>query len=272
MGERGVTRTCGTVASGGERIYFETVGRGSPVVLCHGLGGNHGVWWQQVHALAQDHFVITWDQRGFGNSTCTTGVIGPRPAVEDLIALLEHLALNSVHLVGQSMGGWVALGTAVTHPNRAVSLVLTDTLAGVHTPEIAAIVQRSRSTHATSPRPEAFAEHPALSQRFCERDPDRAYLYQQLSSVGNKPDEREVGLTLGETRWPLDKIASLDVPTLVIVGAEDRLCPPSAVKLVADRIPGARFHELPGCGHSAYFEDPATWNPLVLEFLRASSQ
>ncbi|MGH9028936.1 MAG: alpha/beta fold hydrolase, partial [Acidimicrobiales bacterium] len=71
------TRTTRTFESGGERIYFESLGEGDPVVLSHGLGGNHGCWWRVAPALAESHRVVTWDQRGFGNSTRRTGRYGP---------------------------------------------------------------------------------------------------------------------------------------------------------------------------------------------------
>jgi glyoxylase-like metal-dependent hydrolase (beta-lactamase superfamily II) len=125
------------IESDSEQIYFEFWGDSGPVVILgHGLGGNHAVWYQQVAFLSQHYRVITWDQRGFGNSTRSTGVIGPAPAVEDLARVLEHLEVERAHVIGQSMGGWSALGFAIDHPERVISLVLADTTAGIFTPAI----------------------------------------------------------------------------------------------------------------------------------------
>ena len=90
-----------SVASGGETIYAEATGAGRPVVLCHGLGGNHAIWWRQVHAFARGHRVVTWDQRGFGNSTAITGDISIEAAAADLLAVLDELDLRDACVIGQ---------------------------------------------------------------------------------------------------------------------------------------------------------------------------
>ena len=117
----------------GEEIYYEC--HGSPdapvVVLGHGAGGNHGIWFQQVPAFSRDYRVVTWDQRGFGLSTNRHQLANPRVAARDLLAILDHLEVERAHVVGQSMGGWAALGLALAHGPRVRSLVLADTLGGI---------------------------------------------------------------------------------------------------------------------------------------------
>lgn len=81
----------GFVEHDGEQIYFESIGTGEAVVLSHGSGGTHAVWYQQVVVLAQKYRVVTWDQRGFGRSTDVNKQAGPGPAIEHLKALLDHL-------------------------------------------------------------------------------------------------------------------------------------------------------------------------------------
>jgi 3-oxoadipate enol-lactonase len=260
--------TAGWVEVDGERIYYESRGDGDPVVLCHGLGGNHAAWWRVVPELARHHRVVTWDQRGFGNSTRRTGRYGPEIAVGDLLALVDHLGLGRVQLVGQSMGGWVAMGSALRHPDRLRSLVLTDTLAGVFTDEVYAELRRA------SPEVEARAtdggidRHPALGERFCAERPDLAYLYRQISSMGDKPDDAEVFAMLAAMQAPLDALSGIEAPVLLVVGEEDGLCPPGAMRHIAGRIPGAAFEVVPGAGHSPYFECPDRWIAVVGPFLR----
>ncbi len=99
----------GTVACGGEKIYYEVSGDDDlpAIMLTHGAGGTHAAWFQQVPTLAATGFrVITWDCRGFGNSTFTTGVHGSAAAVADMAAVLDATGTPGAHLVGQSMGGW----------------------------------------------------------------------------------------------------------------------------------------------------------------------
>ncbi|HYA67276.1 MAG TPA: alpha/beta hydrolase [Acidimicrobiales bacterium] len=265
------TRTTGSFDADGERIYYESIGDGDPVVLSHGLGGNHACWWQVLPALAERHRVVTWDQRGFGNSTRRTGRYGPEPAIDDLLSLLDHLRLDRVHLVGQSMGGWVALGFALRHRERVCSLVLTDTLAGVFTAEISAATRKAMGGVLGRLSGDTVGEHLALGERFCQRRPDLAFLYQELSSMGDKPDDAEVFAMLGAMKAPLEDVAALDLPVLLVVGENDALCPPSAMRLVAGQIPGADLRVIEDAGHSPYFERPEEWIELVGEFLRRAS-
>src|SRR3954447_12995422 len=190
-----VTRQTGTVDHDGEDIYYERMGSGTGdvVVLGHGLGGNHASWFQQVGPLnAAGYDVLAWDQRGFGGSTRRTGAIGPVVAIEDLRALLDHLELDAVHLVGQSMGGWTAMGFALAHPERLASLTLTDTLAGVMSDGVRGALRAGGGPPAREVDGAAVAEHPALGAQFCRDHPDRALLYQQLASFGDKPDDAEI--------------------------------------------------------------------------------
>jgi 3-oxoadipate enol-lactonase len=259
-------RTTGAFEIDRERIYYETLGEGEPVVLCHGLGGNHASWWRVAPTLAGRYLVVTWDQRGFGNSTRRSGRYGPEPAIGDLVGLLGHLGLDRVHLVGQSMGGWVAMGFALAHPGRLRSLVLTDTLAGVVAPGTAGA---ARADPAPGARPGADEAgfHPALGEEFQRSQPELAFLYQEISSMGDKPPDDEVLAMLGAMRAPADQVERLELPVLLVVGDEDRLCPPEAMARMAERIPGAELRVIEGAGHSPYFERPERWSQVVGDFL-----
>ena len=250
------------VESGGEAIFVEVDGPrdGPAVVLTHGLGGNHAIWWQQVPALvAAGRRVVTWDQRGFGRSTRRGADVGPMPAQIDLLAVLDRLKLDRVDLVGQSMGGWVAMGFALHHPDRLRSLVLTDSFAGVWNDEMA------ESQRAAPPR--VGPGHPALSPRFCEEDPARALLYERLSAFGDKPPDDQILQLLRRTLYGLDAVRSMAVRTLLVCGAEDQLCPPAAMAAMARLLPNAELVVIDRAGHSPYFERPEEWNRAVLSFL-----
>ena len=126
----------GTVACGGEEIYYEVSGDDDlpAIMLTHGMGGTHAAWFQQVPTLAANGFrVITWDCRGFGNSTFTSDVHGSAAAVADMAAVLDATGTPGAHLVGQSMGGWWVTAFMVAHPARAHSLTLSNTVGGLWT-------------------------------------------------------------------------------------------------------------------------------------------
>ena len=261
-------RSYGFVKSGGEDIYYESTGHGDPLVLCHGAAGNHLVWYQQVAALAASYRVITWDQRGFGLSTNKTGVGGPEAAVRDLEAVLTHLEVRRAHLVGQSMGGWAALGLVLAHPDRVLSLILADSVAGIETPEIEAAEDAYLKAARAAPRPETLplGRHPALKDDFWHRDPARAFLYQDLSLL--RQPEATGGQAQRNTTYARDSLRRIKTPVLFVVGSQDEIFPPALIRRAAALVPGATVVEIPDAGHSPYFETPDVWNAAVLSFLQ----
>jgi pimeloyl-ACP methyl ester carboxylesterase len=251
-------------ASSGEDIYYEVAGDAEDVVvLGHGLGGNHAVWFQQVAVLAERYRVVTWDQRGFGMSSNRAGASGPPAATDDLTALLDHLGVERAHLVGQSMGGWAVVGVALRAPERVRSLVLADTIAGIGNEAIGAAM---RTLSRRTVEPGVLGAHPAVGAEF---DRTRAFLYQQLGGFRTELDEADMIGTLFSTHYPAHEVAKLAVPVLCVVGSEDDLMPPAAIREVAAVLADARFVEIPGAGHSPYFEQPDAWNAAVLDFLES---
>lgn len=260
-------RTSGFVEHDGEHIYYETAGRGGvPLVLSHGAGGNHAVWYQQVTPFARDRVVVTWDHRGFGRSTDRSGRSGPDVAVGDLLAVLDALGVTRADLVGQSMGGWTVVGAALGRPGLARSLVLADTLGGFNSEAIAARLPRLPPAGAEASPGDVLGRHPALGRPFCERHPERAHLYQSLGRMGSADPAVILPRLLASTR-DVSEAARLTMPVLCLVGDQDPLFPPPSVHALADLLPDARVVEIPGCGHSPYFEDPRAWNSALRQFL-----
>lgn len=257
-------QSSGCLSRDGDDVYFET--HGAPdaptVVLGHGAGGNHAIWYQQVPVFAQDYRVVTWDQRGFGASTNRHDHANPRTAAADLLAILDHLEVASAHIVGQSMGGWAAMGLAVAHPDRARSLVLADTLGGIP-------VDGWWKARDTAPREGPF-NHPALGNDFCRQHPERAHLYLEIGGLRRDPhaDPLQLLRTLGDVTFDDAQLSALALPTLFVVGSQDEIFPPDWIANAAARVPNARVEVVDGAGHSPYFEQPDTWNALVGGFLR----
>jgi pimeloyl-ACP methyl ester carboxylesterase len=120
-----VAAVSGRVDVGGASLYYEVTGAGSPVVLLHGLNLDHHVWDEQVAPLAHAHTVVRYDLRGSGRSTA-----GSHSGTHagDLKALLDHLELVGVSLLGLSLGGGVAIDFAIAYPNAVRALILVNPL------------------------------------------------------------------------------------------------------------------------------------------------
>jgi pimeloyl-ACP methyl ester carboxylesterase len=259
-----LSREIGFLERDGERLYYESVGNGDALVLCHGAGGNHAVWFQQVPFFARSRRVITWDHRGFGRSTARGGPTTPALAAENLGALLDHLGVGRADLVGQSLGGWTVLRFALDQPSRVRRLVLSNTPGGIETPELREAWQ-SQLASVGFGRP-TLGAHPALAPDFAEEDPARAYLYQMLGGFG-EPDLAKIAPSLLTTSVGRPELAGLACPALFTTGPHDGLFPPPLIRATAALVPGARVEEIAGAGHSPYFERPDLWNRVVADFL-----
>lgn len=267
-------RASGFANSDGERIYFECWGDSSEaIVLSHGLGGSHAVWYQQVVFLSQDYRVITWDQRGFGNSSRSTGIIGPAPAVNDLMNVLDHLDIDRAHVIGQSMGGWSALGFAIDHPDRVDSLVLAATTAGIFTPQIRQTLTDYAASITAAPPPVEMplGFHPAIGTQLLDEAMAQAFLYTQLGSLTEPPTPAEIMPLLMKSDHTA-RASHITCPTLFVVGEYDPIFPPHMIESAAGVVRGSRLEIVQDTGHSPYFERAGRWNDIVANFLQQSSE
>lgn len=250
----------------GISLYYESHGEGEAVVFAHGAGGNHLSWWQQVPHFARKYRCITLDHRGFGASPDVENGPGANAFPEDLRGLLDSLGIERAYLVAQSMGGGTSMGLTVAYPERVKALVMCDTVGAMSDASLTETAQRAREG-----RPQATLDTGAYNPKLRERRPELAFLYDSIrglnpprAQAGGERDPRFIATT--------EKLASLKLPVMFIVGSEDALIPPEVIHFAATLIPGARCVEVPGCGHSVYFEDAPGFNRILEEFLETDGR
>jgi 3-oxoadipate enol-lactonase len=270
----------GTISISGEELYWELVRDAEAgiadqrpvVVLSHGAGGSHAAWYQQIPEVGQRYRVLTWDSRGFGNSTNETNQLAPTNAARDLAAVLDHLEISEAHLVGQSMGGWHVSAFLALFSERVLSVTYADTVGGLWTDDLREAYEDFRAGGGLQGTRELplIGGHLALWAGDVDRDIAHAFLYQALGSFHSPPLDR-----LGEVlEFTIDHSSfdDLDIPVLFIAGEHDQIFPPALLHDSANRIRGAQFVQIPNAGHSPYFEQPGAWNAALLEFLAATAQ
>lgn len=257
-----------TFINDGTELYYERHGDGPAIVFAHGAGGNHLSWFQQVPYFRDRYTCITFDHRGFGRS------LDPRPAEqrprfdEDLAALIDHLELDSVRLVAQSMGGWTCLGYTVTHPERVRALVMADTAGGLTTPEVDAA-----RAEAARQRGDLPLLGGAISPGFRERDPVGAFLYDGIFALNPPRPTTPAGSSpMDRLSVTAEQAATLQVPVLFIEGDQDVLIPPDVIRAAHAAMPSSRLKMVADAGHSVYFERPAEFNRLLDAFLTKVEQ
>lgn len=245
---------------GQSELYYEDVGEGPAIVLAHGVGGNHASWIQQIPVLSQTYRVVTFDHRGFGGSTDTEG-LGRAGFVPDLLALLDHLAIDQAVLIGQSMGGGTCTAFASAHHERVRALVLASSLHAITEPaDVAEIMAAARATTANLSQLDRV-----LDPDFRREHPDMAALYSEIA--GRNRTDRHSLTGAWSVLTPPEAVGA-GKPVLMLAGTKDPLFPIEAVRRAQALVPGAFLVEVEA-GHSVFFERPTEFNDSVLSFLAA---
>lgn len=265
-----------TAAVNGTDFYYEGHGKGFPVIFAHGAGGNHLSWWQQVPAFSRHYRCITFDHRGWGLSLDADDR-GPGAFIEDLKGLVDHLGIEQMFLVGQSMGGLTCLGLTVAHPERVSGLVMANTFAGMRREVwLASDDQLRAQVQSVWQRRREDGVKRALGKKFAGANRDRAFLYKQIRMLNEHGPNRlqtdvQVRRLRALERTPdtgitRETLASLSTPVLFIGGEHDEVMPVSLMTVAQTLIPDAQMAVVPDADHSVYFEEPELFNRLVLDF------
>jgi pimeloyl-ACP methyl ester carboxylesterase len=266
-------RTAGRLKRPFGDLYYEISGSGPALLFAHGLGGNHLSWWQQVAHFAPRYTCVTFAHRGFAPSDPVAG--GPDPAdyAGDLAALIDHLKLGDVRLVGQSMGGWTVLEYALAEPARVKALVLSSTSGTLDRRTCDPSGGRDydrwlEAAEAMITKGLAKGIHPAMGASAAERFPALHLLYRSIDEMAGALDKEKLraGLRRTATRT-LSDLKGFGVPTLLIAGGKDVVFPPFLASAIAASLPCGQAEVVPDAGHSPYFEQAARFNGLVDAFL-----
>ncbi len=242
----------------GEVVYFEE-GSGDTIVFLHGLQDQAGGWWQVAPALTPDHRVILPDLIGHGASGPRAGAIHPEDAVVQLDALLGRESPDEpVVLIGNSMGGGIALGYALTHPDRVRRLVLIDS-AG-----LAMELEKDRFL------PRDVADVRGTLRLVLGPDatlPPDFVLRRMKDHIWNGPTPRLWDHFADGSAFIDDRLADIDTPADIIWGTQDGLIPIDLGRKMHRLLPRSRFHPMEGCGHSPQVDCPDRLVTLLQKIL-----
>ncbi len=250
-------------------LHVEEHGDGEPLLLIQGLGQGLWAWRSQVPVFARRFRTIVLDTRGTGRSPAPAERYGIGDLAEDAARVLDG---RSAHVVGFSMGGYVALTLALERPRLVRKLVLAGTGAGGPARVPRPTHVRAAFERALGLPPEEFgrATMPyTFSPGWPEANAERFEAILAARLEHPTPVETLVAHTEACYRFYDDacEVERIDVPALVVHGDADVIVPVENGRALAARLPHARYVELPGRGHNLMLEDPDTFNRLVLEFL-----
>jgi pimeloyl-ACP methyl ester carboxylesterase len=247
---------------GARLLYWDTGGDGEPLVLCHPASQSSQIWIYQQPAFAKAGYrVIAYSRRGHVKSD--RGSEDDRGTlVADLAAVLDFLGVGKAHVLGSAAGGISALGFAVAHPSRVISLILAGTIVSPDEEEWRTFYHR---LGLASVRQAVSTEFLELGPSYRALSPEGVARFVELEHA-SKPN--------GVIRQPLGATVNwaamerLQVPVLLLTGEADLYAPPPLQRMIAAHLPKHEMCTLREVGHAPYWESPAEFNRLVLNFLR----
>lgn len=270
------------ISANGTRIHYQESGKGYPLVLAHGRGGNYLSWWQQVPEFSRRYRCITFDHRGWGLSVDEND-LGPKAFPDDLRVLLDHLEIESAFLLGHSMGGMTCLRFAIEHPERVSAMVFANTFAGMRREVwLASDEETQAKVRVVWERRREEGVRRVLRPEFRKNERDKAFLYKQIRMLnengpnnGNSDDQIMKIRALErdpEASASKEQLGRLTMPVLFIGGEHDEVMPVSLMAFAEGLLPDARSVVMADTDHSAFFEQPEQFNRIVLEFLEGVSE
>ena len=254
-------------------VAYRVMGQGEPLLLITGLGATIDIWDPTLLAeLAADYTVIVFDNRGMGGTTAPPGEFSIEQLADDAAGLMRALGFEQAHVLGYSMGGYVAQELALKYPQRVVRLVLMGTGCG--------------GAEGIPPRPEVVRALTDLSGSLAEvlqrvisvlvpadwSRGHRAYLESILTRPPVAPSPESLARqqrAMDSWRGTCERLPQVSRPTLVVSGTEDQVLAPANAILLASRIPAAWLAQFPGGGHGMQYQYPEQIAATIRTFLAA---
>lgn len=252
------------------RLYYETTGEGVPLLFLHGLGSSACDWKHQTPFFAQRFQVVIPELRGHGRSEKPPGPYSMALFARDIAGLIESLAIAPAHVVGLSLGGFVAFQLAVDYQHLVRSLVVVNSAPGLPRGSLGERAQVASAlllrrlivrlfgmrmlgrflsrTH--FPRPDQAALKRSFVERWAQNHPD-AYL-RSLAAVSH---------------WGIeDHLESITCPVCVMSGENDFI-PLELKRSYTAKLPNGRLVVIPASGHLTPVDNPEQFNRALLSFL-----
>jgi 3-oxoadipate enol-lactonase len=258
------------IEANGIRMNYELSGAhdAPTVMLSHSLGCRLDMWDAQVPALESRFRVLRYDTRGHGATDAPEGPYTMALLGQDALSLMEALGLHEVHWIGLSMGGMIGQYIALNHAHRFRSMVLCDTAAVM--PEENQPLWDERIDTARQNGMEALVEVTMerwFTRSFLDsRSPEVDRIRGQFLST---PVTGYIGCSEAIRRIDfLDRLSQVNLPTLVMVGAEDPATPVEAARAIQERIPDAGLVVLPSAAHLSNIEQSEAFNRSLLQFMQ----
>ncbi|MGE7760452.1 alpha/beta fold hydrolase [Peribacillus sp. NPDC097895] len=251
-------------------IHYRESGEGKALVILHGLGNNSQSWSQQLSQMNEEFRVIAWDAPGYGESSDPKAEFHEFSQFADVLKeFLDSLDLQSVYLLGHSMGSAIAIDFTSRFPEMVDALIISDATRGAAgvSPEENKRKLQNRLQSIDTLKPSELAKKRVKALVSPNASAEVVKEAERIMSQVRPAGYRSVSYSLSNLNQ-MNILSSITVPTLVMCGELDQVTPVSESRIFHDLISNSEFVIVPNAGHLCYQEDPRVFNELVTQFLQ----
>lgn len=265
----------------GVDLYYETHGSGEPLVLVPSTAFSGEVWKPyQVPGLSTSLRLVIHDPRGTPRSRPVQKVYTINEMANDIVALLDHLKISSAHLLGHSMGGRIALETALNFPGRVKSLIMAasgsgqvprpgpDCVPGLPHWLVSGLAGKNFDDFLR----EEYCESDAFfTEQFRRQNPRQIEEFFKIARATHADLSDYLHLSIARHNWEAThRLGDVQCPTLVLIGNHDRARSNHLVQAEAltQRIPRAELKVLDGQSHGFFWQAPEETNRIILDWVK----
>ena len=253
-------------------MYYEIHGQGDPLVLIMGLRRNAEWWYRQIPVLSQHFTVLAFDNRGAGRSDKPKQEYTIRLFAEDTAALMGAVGIPRAHVLGISMGGYIAQEFAINYPEKVKSLILGCTSAGGDRAVRMGPERMVKFTANEGLTPEQILRKDMdiyFSDKFVRENPERIEEFVEISLKHYQPAfaffQQFDACLKHDTA---DRSGRITAPALIMTGDDDPLVPPENSYILKALLPSAELVLFPACRHCFFLEAADEFNQEAIAFFK----
>lgn len=256
-------------AINGVKLHWREAGAGDPVVFIHGFPFRSTMWGPQLEAVPDGWRFIAPDLRGFGESERGDAPLSIDLFADDVVRLMDHLAIDQAVICGLSMGGYVALSLATRYPDRMRALVLVATRASADSDEAGANRKKlANEVRQNGAGPVVDSMLPKLVAGATRiKRPNVPDFVRNMMQTTAPETLAGALLAMAERNDYRDNLSRIDVSTLVVRGDQDEIIPGEEMDFLARMVRGAKYEVVTNAGHLPNLEAPDVFNPVLYNFL-----
>jgi pimeloyl-ACP methyl ester carboxylesterase len=255
--------------NGAVKVYYDSYGQGTPLVFLHPWTTNGGIWYYQAFPFAKTNQVVVVDHRGHGRSDKPQSGYSIQEHATDVRAVLDAVGIQKAVLVGNSIGGMIAMQFALDNPDRVKGLLIlsSGTGLGENMPKEAAAAFKSNFEATFG----ALLEG-AISAKSKRERPEILEVMTGHATVATNFPKHVFDSSMADPNgvfgWNIkNRLSAIKAPTLVVAGEEDQATTVEANKVLADNIPGAKLAVIKDVGHFCQLEKPLEFSAMLQEFV-----